>query len=140
MSAASSVFFQRTYDEAVKLLVETRNYMANMDPANSPGLAPADRLRISCETMRITARLAQVMAWMLAQRAAESGELTQDEASGPRFRIPDDPTCLIESEIDASGLPVRLVDLLSSSRRLYVRVKHLDELVRRSVESEMHVN
>ena len=127
--AANSVFFKKTYDEAVELLVETRNYITYMDPSAGPDLPAIDRLQISAETMRVTARLAQVMAWMLAQKAAAAGEITPLEASGPTFSVPDDPTCLAETETGDSELPARLVELLSRSRRLYVRVRHLNGLV-----------
>ncbi|MBL8699962.1 MAG: DUF1465 family protein [Alphaproteobacteria bacterium] len=127
--AANSVFFKKTYDEAVELLVETRNYIAYMDPAAGDDIPAIERLQISAETMRVTARLAQVMAWMLAQKAAAAGEITPLEASGPAFSVPDDPTCLAETESGATELPARLVQLLSRSRRLYVRVRHLNALV-----------
>lgn len=125
--AANSVFFKKTYDEAVELLVETRNYITYLDPAANESLASVERLQISAETMRVTARLAQVMAWMLAQKAAAAGEISAAEASGPAFSVPDDPTCLAETE--SGDFPARLIDLLSRSRRLYVRVRHLNALV-----------
>lgn len=128
--AANSVFFKKTYDEAVELLVETRNYITYMDPAATDDRPALERLQISAETMRVTARLAQVMAWMLAQKAAAAGEISAVEASGPTFSVPDDPTCLAETETGADDLPARLVQLLSRSRRLYVRVRHLNAMVR----------
>jgi len=133
--AANSVFFKKTYDEAVELLVETRNYITYMDPAAKDDRPALERLQISAETMRVTARLAQVMAWMLAQKAAAAGEISALEASGPTFSVPDDPTCLAETEIGADDLPARLVQLLSRSRRLYVRVRHLNAMVREAATS-----
>jgi regulator of CtrA degradation len=135
-NAASSVFFKRTFDETVSLLVETRNYIEYADPADAGGLTTAAKLRIHAETMRITARLAQAMAWLLAQKAVAAGELSATEAVGDRFAVPDDPTCMAETDEEPGELPTALVDLLGRSRRLYVRVRNLDALVRRSVEDE----
>ncbi len=132
-SAADSIFFKRTFDEAVGLLVETRAYLTTIDAATVPALTPDERLQRSAESMRVTARLAQIMSWMLAQKAAAAGEITPAEASGPGFAMPDDPTCLAETDVQTSELPTQLLDLMGRSRRLYVRVRHLNGLVARSL-------
>ena len=132
-AAADSIFFKRTFDEVVGLLVETRAYLSSIDPASLPGLTPEERLQSSAESMRVTARLAQIMSWMLAQKAAAAGEISLAEASGPSFAVPDDPTCLAETDMQASRLPPNLLDLMDRSRRLYVRVRHLNGLVVRSL-------
>ncbi len=70
-------FFGKTYDETMALLVASRDYLANAQPADTTGLKPIERLRVNCEAMRLTTRLTQVMAWLLAQRAVHEGELTR---------------------------------------------------------------
>ena len=134
-AAADSIFFKRTFDEAVGLLVETRAYLSAVDPAVLPDLTPEERLQSSAESMRVTARLAQIMSWMLAQKAAAAGEISLAEASGPGFAVPDDPTCLAETDTQGSRLPETLLGLMDRSRRLYVRVRHLNSLVARSLEA-----
>jgi regulator of CtrA degradation len=133
MSAADSIFFKRTYDDVVALLLEARTYFERAEPAFTPGLSAAERLEISAESLRITARLAQITAWMLAQRAVAAGELTAEQA-GPAYSLPDEPVWMVESDQQASCLPERMITLLERSRSLYVRVRNLDQLIRRSLE------
>ena len=133
VAAAPTQFFGKTYDETLALLVATRDYLAHARPAEAPGLAPMDRARVHCEALRVTARLTQIMAWLLAQKAVFAGELSASEA-GERFKLtaglgaPSDDT-----EGGQEPMPRRLGELLDQSRRLYVRVVRLDELSRRSL-------
>lgn len=126
-------FFGKTYDETMALLVASRDYLANAQPAEARGLKPIERLRVNCEAMRLTTRLTQIMAWLLAQRAVHEGEITREKASSDEFRLTAEEVCLAETERSAPGLPPRLLELLEESRRLYVRVARLDELARRAV-------
>jgi regulator of CtrA degradation len=131
---APTKFFSKTYDETVQLLVASRDYIAYADPASAPGLTPLDRLRLNCETMRLTARLSQVMAWLLVQKAVFAGEISRDEAQQERFRLSEDAICFEESDLTVQGLPVRLRELLARSRLLYLRVSRLDDMARKPAE------
>lgn len=126
-------FFGKTYDETMALLVASRDYLANAQPADARGLKPIERLRVNCEAMRLTTRLTQIMAWLLAQRAVYEGEMSRELASSSEFRLSADEICLAETDPAAGVLPPRLRELLDQSRRLYVRVARLDEMTRRAV-------
>lgn len=125
-------FFGKTYDEAMSLLLASRDYLASAQPADAIGLKPIDRLRVNCEAMRLTTRLTQVMAWLLAQRAVFAGEMGRAQAASDEFRLAADTVCMAESDSAAPVLPARLLELLDQSRRLYIRVARLDELSRRA--------
>jgi len=125
----------RTYDETLALLVAARNYMSYAVPSARPELGPAQRLRVSCESMRVTARLSHVMAWLLAQKAVQAGELTAHEAA-EAYRLTEDDIFLLESDTGLDDLPPGLRDLLHKSRALYIRVTRLDALVRRSATEQ----
>lgn len=125
-------FFGKTYDETMSLLLASRDYLAAAQPADAAGLKPIDRLRVNCEAMRLTTRLTQIMAWLLAQRAVFAGEMGRAEAASDDFRLSADAICMAESEEAATVLPARLRDLLEQSRKLYIRVARLDELNRRA--------
>jgi len=138
MSATSpTAFFHRTYDEAMDLLVEARNYVAVGDlrkggrPASS-----TERLVLCCETMRLTTRLTHVMAWLLAQRAVHAGEITPEEGASEKFSLGGETVCLKEADPDLMPADSWLETLLVRSKRLYERVSRLDEMVRREVEKE----
>ena len=126
---ALTAFFGKTYGEAFDLLVEARDYLALGEPGERRALPPMERLVMCAETMRLTARLTQMMAWLLAQRAVQSGELRRDEALAEPLATLE--VCMSGEDREVRGLPPRLGDLLGRSRRLYVRVARLDELARR---------
>jgi regulator of CtrA degradation len=121
----------KTYDETLALLVTARDYMSYAVPAKQPDLEPAQRLQVSCEAMRVTARLSHVMAWLLAQKAVQAGEITSG-AAADAYRLSEDDLCLLEAGTGAADLPEGLRDLLDRSRALYVRVTRLDQLVQRT--------
>ena len=123
---------QKTLDETLALLVRARDYMSYAVPANQNGLLPAQRLQISCEAMRVTARLSHVMAWLLAQKAVQAGEISS-AAAAAAYRLDEADKGLLESSAEQSvALPEGLRDLLEKSRALYVRVTRLDALVQRA--------
>ena len=129
----ATAFFGKTYGDAMDLLVETRDYLAHREPIDRETLLqPVDRLRFCCETMRLTARLTQIMAWLLAQRAVHAGEMSQDEALGNHRALAELAICM-EDEESVVAMPQRLGNLLDRSRRLYQRVARLDELARRQL-------
>jgi regulator of CtrA degradation len=126
-----TAFFGKTYGEAIGLLTEARDYLAHREPIDRQGMPPFQRLRLCCETMRLTARLTQVMAWLLTQRAVHAGEISQQDALADQRALAELRLCMDEEGAGATALPRRLVSLLDRSRHLYVRVARLDELARR---------
>jgi Uncharacterized protein conserved in bacteria len=128
---AATAFFGKTYDEAVDLLVEARDYFASQAPTDRANLDPIDELRASRECSRLTARLTHMIAWLLAQQAVLEGEIGRDEAAHVPWRLGGHAVCLGEPGVDTARLPPRLMRLLDKSRRLYVRVARLDELTAR---------
>lgn len=122
----------KTLDETMTLLVRARDYMSYAVPSAEPGLLPAERLQISREAMRVTARLSHIMAWLLAQKAVQAGEISPMAAAAV-YRLDSDDLGLMEGSPEGSAaLPEGLRDLLDRSRALYVRVTRLDELVQRA--------
>jgi len=91
---ADSPFFNRTYNEAFNLLIEARNYMAYVDSGNGTSLGCSAVLNWRARAMRVTARLTQVMAWFLMQRAVSNGEMTLKEAYSETNRLSGDGMCL----------------------------------------------
>jgi len=127
------VYFSRTYDETLDLMVEARNYLAWSDRMPRRQLDGMASLRMCCEAMRVTSRLAQVMAWLLAQRAVHEGEITQEQALSDQWRLSGGEICLDESFGEDAALPNGLRSLMDRSYRLYVRVARLEEMMMRRV-------
>lgn len=121
------LYFRGTYDEAFDLLVEARNYVERHVPAFKYSDDPPDPVAMTKETLRLTSRLTQVMAWLMAQRALQDGEIGADEFVEDKYRLEGHDICLKRAFEDLEELPEGLNDLMSRSYELYSRVMRLDE-------------
>ncbi len=118
--------FGRTFDETMSLLLSARHYVANVQPGEAFQADPDERLHMNCEAMRLTTRLAQVMAWLLAQKAVAAGEITREEVREERYRLGAVQLCLVDTDARVARSSSRLGDLMLQSRRLFERVERLD--------------
>ena len=122
----SPAYFDRTYNEAMALLVEARDYaQAACDSRSRP--APDHALAVNREAFRLTTRLTQIMSWLLAHRALLNHELTPGQFAAPDWRLNAQEICHDDSGHDQDAIPPRLRGLLGRSHSLYVRISHLDE-------------
>ena len=121
--------FTRTYDETLDLIVEARDYMRFNQPGKTRGRVPANDLRVSCEALRVTSRLTQVMAWLMMQRAVCEGEITAGEACEEKNRLSGHAVCLDVTAANDDNLPPGLRSLLHRSLQLYQRISRLEEMV-----------
>lgn len=119
-------FFHRTYDEAMDLVIEARNYMTYVEWRDREHAGTVTGLRMSCEAMRVTSRLTQVMAWLMMQRAVHEGEVPADDALAEPNRLSGGDVCLDETFSGDQSLPGGLRSLLDRSLRLYQRVARLE--------------
>lgn len=126
----SLVVFSRTFDEANTLLLEAREYVKFYAAGDVQHLPPIERLKVSCEAMRVTARLTQIMAWLLMQKAIRAGEVSKEDYMTEDSRLLVGGTCLDTASQEDYAVPPRLRDLLARSYSLYLRVQRLDEMFR----------
>lgn len=119
-------YFDSTFDEAMVLTREARDYLAYQKNADLEGLSPVGRMAASCESMRMTARMTQVVAWLLIQRAVHAGDLTREQAAETKFRLAGQEICDDIEPLAAEPLPERLAELLVRSHLMYQRVARLD--------------
>jgi regulator of CtrA degradation len=132
VTATPTAFFNKTYDETMGLLTEMRDYVAYGEARDRAGLTAADNARLCCATLRTTARLTQIMAWLLAQKAVHAGEMTNSELIERNGPLGEIEICMTgEDEAEIASLPDYFRDLLERGHRLYVRVARLDDMVRR---------
>ncbi|MEB3702389.1 DUF1465 family protein [Candidatus Bealeia paramacronuclearis] len=124
------VVFNRTFDEANNMLLEAREYVKFYAARDVQHLPPIERLKVSCEAMRVTARLTQIMAWLLMQKAIRAGEVSKEDYITEDARLLVGGTCLDTSSQEDLSIPPRLRDLLKQSYALYLRVQRLDERFR----------
>ena len=134
ITGAPTAFFAKTYDETLGLLVAVRDYVADGETRDRATLTPIAGAKLSCEALRVTARLTQIMAWLLAQKAVHAGELSSVELVARNDPLTEIDVCMEEAESEAmTSLPARFRELLAHSHRLYIRVARLDEMMRRQL-------
>lgn len=124
-------FFKKTYNEAISIVHQAADYFENRGHAEKLKLNEEDSLTYTAESLRMTTRLTQVMAWLFVQRAIAAGELEEEEARKPNRRLSGHATCLPEEPADTDGLPSDFQTLLNSSEGLFRRVARLDDMVAR---------
>ncbi|MCZ4280834.1 DUF1465 family protein [Kiloniella laminariae] len=124
-------YLDSTYQETLSLIKEARDYIASGTRARHAWLAPEARLQICCESMRLTARLTQVMAWLMMQRAVQSGEVPVEEAAKPENRLSGQVVCG-HVQSTPEGTDQKMQDLLGRSHALYVRIARLDSQLDRT--------
>ena len=131
-SFGAITYFGGTYDEAMTLMVEARNYICHVEQRERRKVEAVTGLRMSCEAMRVTSRLTQVMAWLMMQRAVHQGEIAPKDALTEENRLSGTDVCLDESFGSDEALPSGLRSLLSRSLNLYQRIARLEnQMLRR---------
>jgi regulator of CtrA degradation len=112
------------YTEAMLLADEARSYFDDAGRDERATLEPFARVGFACESLKVTTRIMHIVAWLLTQRAIESGEIGSREGRRPERRLghaqESDPRVV-------AALPPSARNLINSSADLYARVKRLDE-------------
>jgi regulator of CtrA degradation len=131
-------FLDRTYDEALALTHAAQGCIASGLAAPKAGGSISSALTASFESLRLTVRMTQIMAWCLAQKAIFAGELLRDRETVEKFALGARDLCLGgEEHVADDDLNNTFRNLLDRSRALYVRVLRLDELMHREVMGEV---
>lgn len=112
------------YSEAMVLADEARTYFDEAGRVEREALDPLVRVSFSCESLKVTTRLMHVIAWLLTQRAVQSGELHANDALDPARRLGDAP---VTDAALFAVLPTRARDMIESSVDLHRRVALMDE-------------
>lgn len=118
------------YTEAMVLADEARHYFDEVGRDERAMLEPFARVGFACESLKVTTRIMHIVAWLLTQRAIESGEINSGEGRRPERRLgnaQDSDTLVVDQ------LPHAARALINASADLYARVKRIDE---GSIESE----
>ena len=112
------------YTEAMLLADEARSYFDDTGRDDRGTLDPFVRVNFACESLKVTTRIMHIVAWLLTQRAIDSGEIAYREGRRPERRLGNaqdsDPAVV-------ARLPEAAQRLVSASADLYARVKRLDE-------------
>jgi len=111
------------YVEAMVLADEARGYFDEVGRDERDMLEAISRVNFSCESLKVTTRLMHVIAWLLTQRAVDSGELSPAEALRPSRRLGTAPDT---DEAVLAAMPPQAATLILTSIDLHRRVARLD--------------
>src|SRR5271170_1669480 len=126
----STTLIDRTFDEGVALTLEVRNYIAFHEQADRREFDLSRCLQVGYQHTRVSARLIQVMTWLLAMKALLAGEISPEQFAAPQYALGGGDECESDSGADEADLPPGLRSLLERSHALYARIKRLDVMVR----------
>ena len=119
-------FIDRTYDETYQLLLDAKAYSTLDWREDVQGLPKLETLRITSERLRLTARLSEVMAWLMVHKAVAKGEMTPNQAQSGAFHLTEKEVCLADGRAEETFFPTRLSQMLDRSFDLYDRVCKMD--------------
>src|SRR6187200_2029304 len=112
------------YTEAMLLADEARAYFDEAGRDDRQALEPFARVGFACESLKVTTRIMHIVAWLLTQRAVESGEIKSAGGRRPERRLghanESDPAVIVQ-------MPESAQRLINASADLYSRIKRLDE-------------
>ena len=112
------------YTEAMVLADEARAYFDDEGREERLTLSPFVRVGFACEALKVTTRIMHIVAWLLTQRAIESGEIPLNEGRRPERRLgnaQDSDRTVVDQ------LPPAARKLINSSAELYARIRRIDE-------------
>ncbi len=128
MDTQELTFIEKLFQETILLLHETRDYIEWQAPHDLNSFSTEDSMFLSCEVSRTTARLTEIMAWLLAQSARKLGQITEHRLLKTKPCLSGDENCIIDSTLSCPvTLPIRLLELLDKTRNLYLRILRLEE-------------
>ena len=128
--AKTATLLDRTFDEGVALTMEARNYIAFQEQSARGGQNLPHCLHVGYHHTRVSARLIQVMTWLLAMKALLSGEISPEQFSTPQYALAGGEECENPVGSELEELPSGLRNLLDRTHLLYARIMRLDAMVR----------
>ena len=121
-------FIELKIKNANELLEEIHNYIRWQAPVDVEHMSRDEIFKVSCEAMRVTVRITQIISWLMLQKAILDAKVSSEEVFLEKFPILQGKSCLEKSsEIDPQ-MPSRLRELLIKSRKLYLQTKMLEGL------------
>ena len=112
------------YTEAMLMADEARAYFDEAGRDERLTLDPFARVGFACESLKVTTRVMHIVAWLLTQRAVETGEIPGHEGRRPERRLGHAND---SDETIVALLPPAAKRLIAASSDLYARVQRIDE-------------
>src|SRR5580658_10694546 len=107
----ATTLLDRTFDEGVALTLEVRNYIAFHEQADRREYDLSRCLQVGYQHTRVSARLIQVMTWLLAMKALLAGEISPEQFAMPQYALTVSEECADDAAVDMETLPPGLRSL-----------------------------
>ena len=130
-----SALLEATYNEVLTLISRTSDFVGAMKNGSVSGFDLGAGAAYTVESMRHTTRLMQAMAWLLTQRAVESGEMTAEEAQDPKYRLGAAEICLAHPVAGTEQLPKHFRNMIAQSEQIYRRLRRIAAQMDRPVHA-----
>jgi regulator of CtrA degradation len=105
---------------------EARAYFTAQGDADRDEMPIMARIGFSCESLKVTTRLMHVIAWLMAQRGWQRGEIAEEALRDPQYYLGEaaatDPHVLADFPFAARAL-------IEGSADLYDRVARLQAMM-----------
>tara|TARA_B100000315_G_scaffold260698_1_gene324187 strand:- start:4958 stop:5353 length:396 start_codon:yes stop_codon:yes gene_type:complete len=126
---ASFPFIDKTYQDAMELLTDARNFVAHQRSSSNDNIGTLDSLFITLETSRLVSHLTNVMTWIMWHKAANNGEISSGEAQKNGEMHLDKDIFAKRQDVFDIDLPKVLEKLIGRSHLLHDRVSRLSQMV-----------
>lgn len=120
-------FVEKAYGEAMALVTRAATLLEGEGEALREALPPELRPVFTAESLRVTTRLMQVVAWLMIRRAVIEGEMSASEAAAPKHRLGAREICLADPLAGTEALPAAFMQIADESRSLYERIVWLED-------------
>lgn len=134
--SGETIFLSSTYDEALLLVHDARDYLSGQGRRDAQALDHAGSLAYATESLRLTTRLTESMAWLFYQRAIHDGEVKAEEVPPEELHLQHQESCLTEHSRHLALLPEFLSSLMERSILLYRRIERLDQMARQALMTD----
>lgn len=119
---ATVMFMPGVFNETLALLFDAHHYFQSRGSEDLRTIGAELKLPYSEETMRITVRLTNVMAWLMVKRAIHGGREIPDH------RLDGIDAAMLHRPEILEQLPYYLHYLSERSLELFLRVHRLDQM------------
>jgi len=125
-----------TYREALALAERVQAYIAARPSGGHAARGETADAVYAAETLRLSTRVINVVAWTMTRKAVIDGEIDEAEARRPERRLGDAQVCLDAPVGELSLLPQPVREMLDESKRLYERAARLQAMLDESASPE----
>ena len=126
---AQSPSFEAIYREGMDLVEDAAAYLDGAGRSASRSMVAEVATLYASESMRLTTRLMQLASWLLLQRAANSGEMTEEQVLEEKAKVRLEGFGAQMGAIGWEKLPADFRSLVEHSLVLQKRVAYLDREV-----------